>query len=110
MTAPQVPRAHLVEVAYPTDRELPVADATNYSHFAQAGFDVLFSIGQVDISRLAAAQPSEQGKIRMDARVTHRFMMSLGTFVQMRQLMDDLARNMAQQGIKLPEPFAQENK
>lgn len=110
MTAPPTPRAQLVEVAYPVESELPLASAANYSHFAQAGLDVLFSLGQVDISLLAAAQPDQQGKVRLDARVTHRFMMSLGTFVQMRQLMDDLAKNMAMQGIKLPEPFSQEVK
>ena len=110
MTAPQALRAQFVEVAYPIESALPIAGAINYSHFAQAGLDILFSVGQVDIALLAAAKPDSQGKVRMEARITDRFMMSLGTFVQMRQLMDELAKNMAQQGIKLPEPFAQEPK
>lgn len=110
MTVPQQAAPRIIEVSYPGTQDLPLADATNYVHLSQGGFDILMSLGQVDITLLASAAPDTNGKVKVDATVTHRFMMSLGTFVQMRQLMDELARNMLKQGVKLPEPFPQEPK
>ncbi len=110
MTSPKAAPPTVAEVSYPDRRDLPVANAANYFHFSQGGFDIQMSVGQIDITRLASTPPTAGGAVKIEATVTHRFMMSLGTFVHMRNLMDELARNMAKQGIKLPEPFPQDTK
>lgn len=74
----------------------------NYVHFAQAGLDVALSVGQVDITHLINAAGAAH-PLRTEARITHRYMMSLGTFVQLRRQMDDIVQQMEAKGVRLPD-------
>lgn len=104
MADPKADNRRKIQVNYPLDVPLSPAHAANFVHFSQAGLDVLLSLGQVDIARMAAAKPDEHGNIDVRADVTHRFLMSLGTLMQLRVLLDQLVRQMEAQGVRLPEP------
>lgn len=103
MADPAIDGRRMVQVSYPLDADLPLAHAVNFVHFSQAGLDVLMSLGQVDLAKMGAEPADDHGRVNMTAEISHRFLMSLGTLVQLRALLNQLADGMEAQGVRLPD-------
>lgn len=83
--------------------QLPLAEAVNWFTMTRVETEFQILVGYLDLRAthelVEKAKATGKTKERLKAEVTHRFSMSLRTFLQMRRQVEQIFANMQQSGL-----------
>lgn len=79
-----------VRVERESGPDLPAPEGANYFQFAYAGGEVQFLVGAVDLTDIHQLRTGGKGGV-VRARTTHRFLLSMQAFTNLRAQIDDIA-------------------